>query len=616
MGREDLPYPAAMRLGLIALLASLALVAAGFTPDSTGRAHFDPGNLMVAGSNVREQSPSGTVLRAFDTGGKARAVAIGQGNLYIAGATPTLLVFEADGKPRGTLASFPDGFDVTAMDADESHIYVATSDGRFLHEIYRFTHAGVTGFPFLVESPVTSLAIASDGCSLFYSTLKRGIRRLDACDEHASSVLISTLAANDIALLPDGSMLVAPRKENALLRLRNDGKIVRRYARAPSRSWSALSVDPDGSTFWAADSTGRLVQFSTSGQALKTLGSLGTVRDLLVVGAPHGPASTWRAREDSSLALDGVSALTGEALVQQLQGRPTPPEACSTKTESTLHFAVSNGRAAGPYPGSFSASEVTRLGPQTIDRPSGPLGVPVGRLLDLDGQFSVSSGGRTVLGSLALPRKKSATNSGACLAFENMTFPRAVIFGPGYAVSGYYRNVHARAFLYSATITSDGRKYLDSGDTALFTDEYHLIDSTGRFVGSANRYQQTFRSRFVSVTEGFSSKGAGTEHSVQVRGNRKTLTLRVEWKRKSDAFALQGIRFHKRSSWRPQSDQKLKPGKLKPGGVLVRTTRKGRTLKVVVAKLKPGELRFKVVPTRLRGATTAKTILENPAGGS
>jgi hypothetical protein len=178
--------------------------------------------------------------------------------------------------------------------------------------------------------------------------------------------------------------------------------------------------------------------------------------------------------------------------------------------------------------------------------------------------------------------------------------------------TGYYRNLYARSFLYSATIRANGRVYLDSGDSALFTDEYYLTDSTGAFRGSAKRYEQTFRSRSVSTTDRFTSRHDREKHTIVVRGNHKTASFTVRWKRKRDAFTVAGISFHRRSGRTLQSRQKLKPGKLKPGGVYVRTTRKGRTLRVVVTKLKPGELRFTVVPTRLGGSTTAKTTLESP----
>jgi hypothetical protein len=604
-----------MRLPLTAF-AGLALVLVGFTPQSADRAGFDPGNLVVADTSVREQDPTGKIVRAFDTGGIARAAAMAGGTLFVAGKTPTLLQFNPDGT-RGMVDSFPDGFEVTAMDGNASHIYAAVSDGRSLHQIYRFTTHGVGDFPFPAESAVSSLDIAADGCSLIYSTLERGIRLLDTCKQGASSVLLLRLAANDIALLPDSTLLVAPRKGNALLRVRSDGKVIRRYTHRSSPSWKEIAVTPDGSGFWAADSHGRIVRFSLSSRAaVNVLPPVGPVNDLVVVGAAQGRLNpNTRGKDDSAAELDGVSTLTGEGFIQQIEGPPLPPEACSPSAESTLHFET-RGLSVGPYPGTFASRETALVGPQTVQRPSGPLGVPVGRLLSLDGSFSISGGSREVSGTLSLPRAHTATNTAACLSFRNQTFPNAVIVPPDFPVTGYYRNIHARRFPYEATIAARGLRYVDRGDSGLFTDEYYLTRADGSFLGSATRLQQTFRSRLVSVSDRFASVGTGTEHSVRVRGTRTAVTLRVEWKRKSDAFTVKDIRFRARSSWMPQRDRKLKPGKLKPGGILVRATRKGRTLKIVVTKLKPGEIRFTVVPTRLNGSTTAKTILENPTSGS
>ena len=101
---------------------------------------------------------------------------------------------------------------------------------------------------------------------------------------------------------------------------------------------------------------------------------------------------------------------------------------------------------------------------------------------------------------------------------------------------------------------------------------------------------------------------------IVVRGGRKSLTFRIEWPRKNDAFTVTGIGLTKASGRNLAGTGKLKPGKLKPGGIRVSTNRHGRTLRVVVTKLKPGEVRFAVAATRLTGATTVTTTLENPSG--
>ena len=600
-----------MRLSL-ATFAGLAFVVAGFSPGEADRAHLSPGNLIIAGSIVHEQTAAGGMVRTFDAGGTARALAVSRGILFVGGTASTLQLFNPDGT-RGMMESFPEGFEVTAMDANSSHIYAATSDGRFLNQLYRIDPAGPVDFPLFLESTTTSIDIASDDCTLFYSTLERGIRQMDVCRGDSTGTLLLSRAANDIALLPDATILAAPREGDAILRIRSDGRVVRRYTRKSSSAWKALAVGADGSSFWAADSAGRLVRFLlSSGRVATALPPGSPVRELLVVGAAQGSAGRWRGRDDGSLELDGVPTLTGEGLVDQRNGRPSLPEPCSRTTASTLHFS-SKSRAVGPYAGTYSSAQTTTVGPQTIQEPSGPLGVPVGPLVDLNGGFTISSGDRIVSGRLELPKKKSATNSGSCLSFQNTSFQHSVLFPPEVPLTGYYRALHARAFRYSATIDANGRRYFDSGDSALFTDEYYITHSDGTFAGSADRYEQSFRSRLVSVADTFLSANDRQRHTVQIRGNRKRATLNLKWKRKTDAFTLKGISFHSLSGWRPQSDEKLKPGKLKPGGIRVRTTRNGTTLRVVVTKLKPGELRFVVAATRLTGATTVTTTLEKPS---
>lgn len=612
-----------MKLAPFVLSAALTLTVVGFTPSRSDRAAFDRGELVVAGAGVRVYSPTGRMTHHIEsaTGAKrveAQAAALdANGTLYVAPNAPVVRVYNPDGSSRGTLGSYPDGFVVTAMDANASHLYVAISDGGFLHQIYRSTLQGLTEFPILVDSQVTSLEVAADDCTLFYATADRGIRRRDVCGGD-SDVLVANVRANDIALLPDSTLLVTPQKGSSLLRMNGSGKVVRRYRGPRVKAWQAVSVTPEGSSFWAATRGGVLYRFSLgSGRRergpIKTIASL---RELIVVGTPQGPAPPPVAgKQEASLELDGVPTLTGEGFVAVDNAPVTSPVNCTAPSPATMAFSTT-GTASGPYPGGYTASQTASIGRQTVVRPSGPLGVDVGKITKLGAQFSVTGGGgRLVNGTLLLPKKPSKANTGACLVFQHQTFPRAVVFSTQYQVSGYYRNIHARRIGYEAAIRSGARTYVDRGNTALFTDQSHVVgDDDGHVALQGTRLTQTFRSRLISVTDQFASKSVQQPHFVRVRGNRKTLTLTVRWKRPSDAFTLKGIRLVRPSAWRPQSERKLKPGKLKPGGVVVRTTRKGKTLKVVITKLKPGELRFTVAPAKLGGSTTVATTLESPSG--
>jgi hypothetical protein len=538
--------------------------------------------------------------------------------LFVGGVRPTVLAFNSSGISQGSFGAYPDGFQITAMDANATHLYVAISDGGFLHEIYRSTLRGLTLPPFAVESRVTAFDIASDDCSLFYATAQRGIRRLDVC-RRTSGELVANLAARDIALLPDSTLLVAPTSGRTILRLGADGGVVRRYRGAQVKSWRALSVTPDGRSFWAATAKGAVYRFSlTSGSVQRRIHTIFPLAELLVAGAPQGSApAPGPPKQEGSLELDGVPTLTGEGLVAQANGRPTPPQQCSAPNPATMEFSPPGLKTAvGPYPGKFAATQTASIGRQTISQPSGPLGVDVGRVLSLEGSFDIHvPDGPRVQGTLTLPEGSRNENTGACLVFQNQVFPRSLIFGPTYHLSGYYRNIHARKLDYHASIQTGGRTYFDEGDTALFTDEYYLTLQDGALAGETYRLAQSFRSRRQSVTDTVASKEDTEEHEVVVTGNRSTAVLRIRWPRPGDAFTITDIRLERLVAFRPFGGRKLKPGKLKPGGIYVRTTRKGRTLNVVVSKLKPGEIRFTIKPTRLASATTVETSLANPSPG-
>lgn len=613
-------------------LAGLALLGAGLVMSGSGAAApagepFTPGNVVVAGAGLRVYTPAGAVtdVLAVGTGPRAiqlRAAAAGPpGTIYAASDTPVLKVFESDGS-HGGIGEYPDGFVVTALASDAAHVYVAVSDGGLLNNIYRATHAGVHEFPFVVESRVTALDIADDDCSLFYATAPGGIRRRDVCSR-GNSQLVSNIAARDIALLPDSTLLVVPSKGGAILRLAPDGHVLRRYQTPRVKSWRSVAVTRDAASLWAATPRGVLYRFSLSsgalqGRPIRTISRLAAVD---VIDAPEGKAPPLGpAKQEGSLELDGVKTLTGEGVVDIADGRPTAPQQCTAPNPARMEFSPPAGSlnaAVGPYPGEFSSTLTGSIGRQTIKRPSGILGVNVGRVLDLSGSFEIrATDGRRVQGSLLLPKRAGNANTGACLVFQNQTFPNSILFPPSVPLTGYFRNIHAGQLGYRATIQTGGRTYFDEGDTSLYTDEYYLsrADLGGLFAGSASRQTQSFYSRLQSVDDEVDSKSERERHVIVVRGGRKSLTFRIEWPRKNDAFTVTGIGLTKASGRNLAGTGKLKPGKLKPGGIRVSTTRHGRTLRVVVTKLKPGEVRFAVAATRLTGATTVTTTLENPSG--
>lgn len=615
-------------VAVLAVLLGAGLLASGFGAARPSTDPFDPGDLVVAGAGLVVYTPAGYVTNALalgsgPTGFQLRAAAAGPpGRIYAGDDTPVLRMFESDGS-HGGIGEYPDGFVVTALDSNAAHVYVAVSDGGLLHNIYRVTHAGVHQFPFVVESRVTALDIASDDCSLFYATTTRGIRRLDVC-ARGNSQLVTNLAARDIALLPDSTLIVVPSRGRAILRLAPDGHILRRYQTPRVKSWRSVAVARGAASLWAATPAGVVYRFALSsgkveGRRIKTI--LSRLAALDVIDAPEGVAPPLGpAKQEGSLELDGVKTLTGEGLVDIANGRPNAPQQCTAPNPTTMEFsppAGSETAAIGPYPGEFSSTLTGSIGRQTIKRPSGILGVNVGRVFDLSGNFEIrASDGRRVQGSLLLPKKAGNANTGACLVFQNKTFPHSILFPPTVPLTGYFRNIHARQLGYRATIQTGGRTYFDEGDTSLYTDEYYLsrADLGGLFAGSASRHTQSFYSRLQSVDDEVDSKSERERHVIVVRGGRKSLTFRIAWPRKTDAFTVTDIGLVKASQRHLAGAGKLKPGKLKPGGIRVSTTRKGKTLRVVVTKLKPGEVRFAVAATRLTGATTVTTSLENPSG--
>ena len=356
-------------LVVLAVLLGAGLLATGFGAAAPAGEPFTPGAVVVGGAGLRVYTPAGAVtdVLAVGTGPRAiqlHAAAAGPpGRIYAATDTPVLKVFDSDGA-HGGIGEYPDGFVVTALDSDAAHVYIAVSDGGLLHSIYRSTHAGVHEFPFMVESRVTALDIASDDCSLFYATATRGIRRLDVCSRGASR-LVSDLVARDIALLPDSTMLVVPRTGRAILRLAPDGHVLRRYQTPRVKSWRSIAVAPGAVSLWAATPGGVVYRFSLSSGKLEGR-RFSTISPLVAVDVIDGPDGTapplGPPKQEGSLELDGVETLTGEGLVDIADGRPTAPQQCTAPNPATMEFSPPAGSltAAVAVSGEFSSTLTDR----------------------------------------------------------------------------------------------------------------------------------------------------------------------------------------------------------------------------------------------------------------
>lgn len=213
----------------------------------------------------------------------------------------------------------------TAIDvADGGRVFVRFSQAG-LHQIARISPAGVLEATYPLSgddvAPFRSIAIGNDGCTLLYATTT-AIRRFDACTGTALSDF-AAVAANDIDIRPDGSVLVAVQAEVRLYSA--NGALVETIADLPDYGFGPLAevdevaLSADGSRIYLAVfevCDGTLLEIAAAdGRELSRRALVLTRGDSLVTGTSHAAIPT--ASETALFALAAMLAAAGVLLLKR-----------------------------------------------------------------------------------------------------------------------------------------------------------------------------------------------------------------------------------------------------------------------------------------------------------
>jgi hypothetical protein len=247
-------------------------------------------NGTVSGT-VRWHNPDGSLRRTLTgvSDGQASSVAFdAAGNIYVphwsspsSPPKPGNLVerFDANGNLLGTFGRDANGNnpykgDPSTMAFDAAgNAYVGQAD--YTGAILKFDAAGnlVASFTVAAELRGTDhIDLASDGCTIFYSSRGHNILRFNVCTNtqlpNFNSQPLPGDAAYHLRILPDGGVLVADSA--VIVRLDASGNQIQTYT-APGEPnlWGGLDLVGDG-TFWASNAyTDNIYKFDlTSGAVL------------------------------------------------------------------------------------------------------------------------------------------------------------------------------------------------------------------------------------------------------------------------------------------------------------------------------------------------------------
>jgi len=171
-----------------------------------------------------------------------------------------------------TAATSPGGHSESIVFAANGHFYVGHPDGNRVIQEYDASGTLVTTFAAAIEGRGTDwLTLTSDQTILYYTSEGRHVKRFNVAtntqlpdfadlggplDEQHVAYAVRLLAPGD----GSGGVLVADTLN--IKRVDGAGNVVQTYDAAGEDSWFALTLDPDGTSFWSANfETGNVFKF-------------------------------------------------------------------------------------------------------------------------------------------------------------------------------------------------------------------------------------------------------------------------------------------------------------------------------------------------------------------
>jgi hypothetical protein len=245
---------------------------------TTTQTGFPSGDVFVSVGNglVQERHPDGTLVQTLNTDKGAGIFTTGlafdaAGNLYVTDFNANdVSKFNGSGTLVGSFGSGYNADPESILFDASGNAYVGQADGT--GNVLKFDPSGnaVASFDVAPEDRGSDhIALASDGCTLFYTSEGSLVKRFDVCTSTQLADFATGLPGTAFAvkLLPGGGALVADSA--SIVRLDGSGGIVQQYGSNESGAWFSLALDPGGTSFWAGDSlSGDVKQFDLASGAV------------------------------------------------------------------------------------------------------------------------------------------------------------------------------------------------------------------------------------------------------------------------------------------------------------------------------------------------------------
>jgi uncharacterized repeat protein (TIGR01451 family) len=219
---------------------------------------FAPGDLLIGVNNgIQWRHSDGSLVMtlpssALDNAGMALAK---NGDLYVTSFEANKVNrFSTSGASLGTFGSGYNSDPESIVFDALGNAYVGQADGS--HEVLKFDSSGnlIASYPVQIESRGSDwVELAADQHTLYYTSEGHTVKRYDLATRKQLPDFATGLPGDEafqLRLLPDGSVLVADNQ--SILHLDSTGKIIQTYGYAPDNQWFALTLAPDGTSFWSA----------------------------------------------------------------------------------------------------------------------------------------------------------------------------------------------------------------------------------------------------------------------------------------------------------------------------------------------------------------------------
>jgi hypothetical protein len=253
------------------------------TPTSGG---FPSGDVFVSFSDgkVREYQPNGTLVRTLETGSPYFVTGGAfdlTGNFYVTEfGSGAVAKFAPSGAFVGTFGSGFSGNNPESILFDTSgNAYVGQAEGT--KQVLKFDAGGnllATFAPTPEDRGTDWIELAPDQCTLYYTSEGTSVKRFNVCTNVQGLDFATALPGGPafaLRLLPDGTLLVAD--SNVIVRLNTLGVVQTTYDTEAGGFWFGLSLDPNGTSFWAANpGTSDVVKFNIATGAVEASFNTGT----------------------------------------------------------------------------------------------------------------------------------------------------------------------------------------------------------------------------------------------------------------------------------------------------------------------------------------------------